>query len=384
MSELEATVQYLSRCITTHRRTIFWLVSAALFIALLIAVKEVTTLVLAAYSIAILLDPLLRKLEKYNLSRAFSIVLIGFLLFVAFLLLVLLAIPPLLQQYHQLLIDLPRYIQTVIEKGSQLSQSWLGVSWSGDAKTIVERAKDLVSAVGIEQIKSSALAVGQTVLRGYSFTLTLLNLFLLPFIVFYIGRDLEKFHELLGGFLRPDIQTRVTIVGKQILTHVYAFFEGQLTVAALLAVLYVIGLWLVGLPSALVVGCVSGLLNVVPYLGIACGLVLATVITLVTDPSISQLLLVWGVFVVVQLVEGNFLTPKIVGESVGIHPLGVMLALIVGGQLFGLIGLILAIPAAASIRVLFTYLRSMLEEVEQQDINEVFGKRNTETPIPTE
>ena len=183
--------------------------------------------------------------------------------------------------------------------------------------------------------------------------------------------------------MRPDIRTRVTTVGKQILAHVYAFFEGQLTVSALLAVLYVIGLWLVGLPSALVVGCVSGLLNVVPYLGIASGIVLATVITLVTEPSITQLLLVWGVFVAVQMLEGNFLTPKIVGESVGIHPLGVMLALIVGGQLFGLIGLILAIPAAASIRVLFTYLKSMLEEVGESDITDVFGTRTPTEPSPT-
>jgi predicted PurR-regulated permease PerM len=148
------------------------------------------------------------------------------------------------------------------------------------------------------------------------------------------------------------------------MNHVYAFFRGQMTVACVMAVLYWLGLWMVGLPWAFVVGMVSGLLNVVPYLGIAIGAVLATIITLVTEPTLTQLILVWAVFASVQLLEGFVLTPKIVGEQVGIHSLTVIIALIIGGQLFGFAGLILAIPGAAALKVLVNQF--LLDEVDER------------------
>ena len=110
-------------------------------------------------------------------------------------------------------------------------------------------------------------------------------------------------------------------------------------------------------------GTLAGLLNIIPYFGLAIGLLLATVLTFVSEPSVTQFALLYGVFFLVQLLEGSFITPKIVGESVGIHPLVVMVALIVGGQLFGLIGLLIAIPAAASLRVVATHL---LEDLSEQ------------------
>ena len=208
-------------------------------------------------------------------------------------------------------------------------------------------------------------------LKGYSFALAVVNLFLLPFFVFYITRDLEQMHRFVGGFFSPDSRGRIARVGQEILRHVYAFFEGQLTVCAILAVLYAIGLSLVGLPWAVIVGTITGLLNIIPYLGVGIGLVLATVITLVSEPTVFQFALVYGVFIAVQTLEGSFITPKIVGESVGIHPLGVMVALIIGGELLGLLGLIIAIPAAASVRVLFAHLLKVVEDFDDAEAAEV-------------
>ncbi len=108
---------------------------------------------------------------------------------------------------------------------------------------------------------------------------------------------------MIGNFLRPDIRGKVATVGNQILTHVYAFFKGQITVACLLGVLYALGLWAVGLPSAFVIGILSGVLNVVPYLGVAFGLTISTVLTMVGDGEASQLFLVWGVFALVQVLD---------------------------------------------------------------------------------
>ena len=129
-----------------------------------------------------------------------------------------------------------------------------------------------------------------------------------------------------------------------------------------MAILYAIGLSIVGLPLAIVVGAGAGLLNVVPYLGIAIGITLATIITAVSEPSLIQFIKIYSVFGIVQMLEGFFLTPKIVGDSVGIHPFGVMLALIVGGQLFGLLGLVLAVPTAASTRVLFHHMLAVIDD----------------------
>jgi predicted PurR-regulated permease PerM len=218
-----------------------------------------------------------------------------------------------------------------------------------------------VSQLGSEHLSRLGKAVLEAVLRGYSLTLTIFNLLLLPFFLFYIARDLKEIHIVIGKFIRDDIEVKIKAMSDEILSHVYAFFRGQITVSLIMAILYMAGLWLVGLPYAFIVGLLSGLLNIVPYLGIGIGVVLSVVITLVTEPSLAQFAQVLGVFVAVQLLEGTVLTPKIVGGSVGIHPLLAMVALVVAGQLFGLLGLVIAIPGAAALRVLFQTLRREID-----------------------
>jgi len=362
MGELQASDEYIRSSIIRNRKGLFWLISALLLLLLLVKVRELTTLVLLSYGISLLLDPIVSKLEKRNISRSLAVIGIYVLIILVAVLLVLMLVPAAIREYRDLIQFLPDYIKASGEKLDKLLQSYLDISLAGTIDELSVRAREHLSALGTEQIKSFVSGVAQTVLSGYSFVLTIVNLVLLPFLVYYLTRDLRIIHSFLGGFLSEENRKRVRTVGGDILKHVYAFFEGQLTVALILAAMYIVGLWLVGLPKAIIVGLITGLLNVVPYLGIAIGLVLATVISVVTDGSLVQLALVWGVFVVCQAVEGNLLTPKIVGESVGIHPLGVMLTLIIGGQLLGLLGLVLAIPAAAAIRVLFCYLKTSIEE----------------------
>jgi len=354
---MESSQHNVLNLVKENRRALFWIVSVGLFLWLAFAVKEITALVLLSYGLAILLDPLVTRLEKLKLSRSFSVVgiLVSFLVLIFAMLW--LAVPAIITEYAALIKALPNYLQSL---GTRLEN---GLSDYGkfDIQAIVQKAKNYVSALGVEQLKPVTKAIGDTVLRWYSFTLTIINMFLLPFFVYYITRDLKTIHSFIGGFLQPEVRNRVANIGGEILGHVYSFFRGQLTVSCMMAVLYMVGLLIVGLPYAVIVGAVAGLLNIVPYLGIALGIVLATIITVVSDFSWIQLGKVGSVFLIVQAIEGTLLTPKIVGESVGIHPLGVMLALIIGGQLFGLLGLILAIPAAAAIRVLFRHLRKIVE-----------------------
>ena len=367
MSELEKTVSYLSKQLKSHRVSLFWAIAFFCLLLLVIRVREVATLLFASYGISLLLDPIVCWFEKKKSSRTSAIFIIGSILAGAFLLLLVVAVPSLIHEYQQLIIHLPDYVHHLAERLTHIQKSWFALEKPVNFSALAGEAKEYIAALSVEQVKVFAQTGLSTMLKGYSFALAIVNLFLLPFFVFYITRDLEEMHNFVGSFFAAKTRSRISKVGGEILKHVYAFFEGQLTVCAILAVLYALGLWLVGLPWAIIVGTITGLFNIIPYLGVGVGLVLVTLITLVSEPTVFQFALVYGVFVVVQTLEGSFITPKIVGESVGIHPLGVMVALMVGGELLGLLGLIIAIPAAASVRVLFSHLLEIVEDFDASE-----------------
>ncbi len=347
--------------VSVRRKALAWSAVLALLVWLAFTVKEVSSLLLLSYALAVLLDPLIRRFERLGVSRGASIIGIGLVVFLLCLLLLITAVPIIVSEYTDLIAALPEYLHSLSVRLNNIAVSRFNVSLESRLKELVSDLRDYVRALGWDQIKAALRALASTVLRGYSFTLTVFNLLLLPFFVFYIARDLETFHKLVSGFLPAHARSKVGEVCKEVLDHIYAFFRGQLTVSMIMAALYATGLVLIGMPSGFVVGVLAGVLNIVPYLGLALGLSLSLIITLVTDSSWMQLALVGGVFVIVQGLEGMFLTPKIVGESVGLHPLGVMVALIIGGQLLGLVGIIIAVPAAASIRVLFRHLLAAID-----------------------
>ena len=362
--ELQATVEYLTDLAFRHRKLVFWTLFGLCLLWLLAAVKEVTALLLMSYALAILLEPMVSRIERVGISRSNAIISFGVLLIAGVVTVLGLAVPAAIQEYSRLMEVFPGFVEQTANSAVGLLREWFGIELNIAPDQVLSRIKESSSLIGVEQLKNVGTAAASTLLSGYSLTLTILNLTLLPFFVYYVACDLAGIHRFLGSFMAPNVKAQVSSIGEEILGHVYAFFRGQITVSLIMAGLYVVGLFLVGLPYALAVGLIAGVLNIVPYLGIGVGLVFATIITLVTEPSWNQVLLVWGVFVGVQLVEGSFLTPKIVGESVGIHPLAAMLALIVGGQLFGLVGLIIAIPGAAAARVLVRRMLTQLDTLE--------------------
>ncbi len=367
-NQFDDSIDDIKEWVVEHRKALVWIILAVLFYWFLIAIKETTTLVILSYALALLLDPLVTKLERRGISRSIGIISISLVFFGGIFLIILTAAPAIIAEYSNLIDNLPQYFHVAADRLGFYLEKFFGIKQPQSVEEFWANAQVYFSNLGVTQIRSFFQTVLNTVLSGYSLTLTIFNLIVLPFFVFYIARDLRQIHRLILGFMPRHAAEKVRSIGGEILIHVYAFFKGQITVACILATLYVIGLSIVGVPSALVVGILSGFLNIIPYLGITVGIVLATVITLVSDPSWSHLLSVWAVFIVVQSLEGSFLTPRIVGKSVGIHPLGVMLALIIGGQLLGLLGLVIAIPVAASLRVLFRHLLKALEEPSPLDV----------------
>ena len=231
MGELEETVAYLRTAVQTHRKTIFWSVCALLFFLLVAQVKEVASLLLASYGLALLLDPVVTRFEERGVSRTVAILGIGGVLFAFGLLLLVLLVPAVVGEYQQLIVNLPDYVRSAAEKSSVFAERWLGVEPPESLDQVADEARQYVAAIGVEQLKAAGAALGKTALQGYSLALTVFNLLLLPFFVFYLTRDLRAFHRTLGSFLDTETQTRISTIGKEILTHVYAFFKGQLTVS---------------------------------------------------------------------------------------------------------------------------------------------------------
>ncbi len=347
-TERDHSKQLLFDFIQHYRSLILWSIALVAVFWVAFAVKEVSSLLLLSYGVATLVEPVVRRCER-GMSRGLAVIAVLTLITLLLLLLTLLAIPVFIEQYRNLIAVLPGYLGATID----LAKILLREHFHYELPVTADEYKQLiVDHLSPEQLHQLGSTLFTTVLSGYSITLTILNLSLLPFFIFYISRDFHQINGFIVGLLPGEMREQTVSICRQILVHVYAFFRGQLTVAVLMGLCYVVGLTLVGMQSSVVVGILSGLLNIVPYLGITLGIILSSLITLVTEPSWMQFLLVWGVFAVVQFLEGFILTPKIVGESVGIPSLAVIVALMVGGQLFGMLGLILAIPGAAAVRVL--------------------------------
>jgi predicted PurR-regulated permease PerM len=267
------------------------------------------------------------------------------------------AVPAIVDEFRRLITNLQHYVETSRQKlGPVVDRLLDATPFAGllhqDIDHLFASAPDLVASINGESVKRVLNAVGGTLLQGYSKALTLVNIALLPFIVYYLAVDLPRLHAFFLGIFPLTKRAKVESIVSEIDTYVSAFVRGQAIVCCVLFVLYSFGLWLVGVDLWLLLAAISGFGNIIPYVGFLTGIVLSSVMALVTFGDVSHMLYVWGVYAAVQALEGTFITPKILGDSVGLSPLVIILALFVGGQLFGLLGIFLAVPAAAALRVL--------------------------------
>lgn len=325
---------------------IFWLVSE---------LREIVVLIIVGYSVAFILDPWLDVLERRKIRRSngfFILMVVAVLLAVGFFLI---GIPPLAEEFHRVTTALPEMVGVANHK-VLLALEWLSAKSGVDLSVDMVREKlSSLPQIGADTVQKVISGVVGFLLQGYSLTLTLVNLLLLPFIVYYLAVDLDRFHEWVSSIIPSQSKKQWRKIFSEINLYVRAFVSGQFTVALILFFLYAIGFWFVGFKQWLFLASIAGLGNIIPYVGSISGFVLATLLSLVGFGEVSHLLWTWGVFGVVQFLEGTLITPRIVGEKVGLSPLLVILALFAGGKLFGLLGIFLAVPAAACIRVLASH-----------------------------
>ncbi len=336
-----------------------WMIATMIMGWLLYLLAPVLTPFIAAALLAYMGDPLADRLQKFRLPRALAVATVFLLTFLFLALLVLLVGPLIRQQIATLFASLPSII-------SQIEQVWL----PGFANFFdLELGDDVGLGAFLAQYKDMAGSWGATLLSSVTTTgsmlaAAVLSLFLIPIITFYLLRDWDSIISHLVALLPSSQRETIVELARQTDDVLGAFLRGQLMVMFALAVIYSLGLTLVGLEFAIAIGVVSGLVSFVPYLGFVFGIGIAS-LTVVLEPNpLLHLIGVVATFTIAQMFEGSFLTPKLVGDKIGLHPVLIIFAIAAGGQLFGFFGILLALPAAAVLSVLvrFAYDRYLKEQ----------------------
>jgi predicted PurR-regulated permease PerM len=191
-----------------------------------------------------------------------------------------------------------------------------------------------------------------------------LNLVMIPVVAFYLLRDWDDLVERVHALIPRAVEPVVSRLARESDDVLGAFLRGQLSVMLVLGAFYGVGLWLVGVSVGPLIGMIAGLISFVPYLGAITGVVMGVIAALVQYQDWTHVLLVLGVFAVGQTLEGYVLVPKLVGDKIGLHPVAVIFAVLAGGELFGFLGVLLALPVASVVMVVLRYLHARYTQSE--------------------
>ena len=339
---------------TKQQQLRFWLGGVVAFLLFLYIFDEILLPFVVGMAVAYFLDPPTDKLEARGLGRGLATSLVVILFFVLMVLATLLLVPILQSQILGFADRLPGYIaglrETALPLLTELGQKFgvdVGAS-AGDAAK--EMAADAVNFVF------------QLLRRAWSGGLALFNILTLlvitPVVAFYLLRDFDHMIAALNSWLPRQHAKTVRGLLAEIDEVMAGFIRGQGTVCLILASYYGLGLTLAGLEFGLIIGLLSGLVSFIPFVGATTGLVLSMLTALtqfLPDGDFLRLGIIAVIFVVGQVLEGYILTPRLLGDRIGLHPVWVMFALLAGGALFGFVGVLIAVPAAAAIGVMVRF-----------------------------
>ncbi len=324
-----------------------WLSFAAVVVLLLYLLSPILTPFVAAGILAYICNPLVQRLSVRKVPRTLAVALVmgGLLLLSGLLLLIML---PLLEKEISLFVTrVPDWIDAARVRLLPQLQQWLGVSVEWDSQAL----KNLLLShwQGAGGVAGKVLPwLGSS---GGAIVGMLVNLLLIPVAMFYLLRDWDALVARLDELIPREWHGKVTEIFAEVDLVLAEFLRGQISVMLLMSTYYVAALWLAGLEFALPIGILAGMLVFVPYLGMIIGLSLATLAAVMQFPGFGGVLLVWAAFGAGQLLEGMVVTPWLVGNRIGLHPLAVIFALLAFGQVFGFFGLLLALPLSAILLV---------------------------------
>ena len=298
-------------------------------------------------------DPMVDRLEARRMQRNTAVVLVFSVMTLVLAIVAILLVPLLEQQLVTLVESLPNYRDWFVQTALPWIERRTGLqilSWLDPERLFQLIREHWQSAGGV-----AATVLGYVSRSGFALMGWLANIVLLPVLTFFFLRDWDLLVERVGALVPRDHYDTVRRLARESDEVLGGFLRGQLTVMLILGVMYAIGLWAVGLNLGILIGLIAGLLTFVPYLGPASIVIFGGIAALVQYGDWQHLAGVAVVFTVGQIIESYWLTPKLVGDKIGLHPMAVIFAVMAGGTLFGFLGMLLALPVAAVANVLLRY-----------------------------
>lgn len=312
--------------------------------------------VFIAFGLAYLFFPLIQRLEKFGIHRNIAVLSVFFMSTLINVGILIAIIPGIVNDLKDLMNEFPQSVEMALQQIERLAQ-WAGINVSLNTmmlKAYIYKHAQEISA-GVLNTLTSGFGVAFTGISKW--LLSIVNVLLIPIFFFYFVSDFEKIIDQIESFIPPGVRTAVHTYIESINQILRGYLRGQFLVAAILATLYSIGLSIVGIKFGFLIGLLTGFLSFIPYVGFLTGICLSLLMVLANFTGMSQLVGLAVVFGLIQALESFLITPRLVGNSVGLSPLASLLALLIGGNVLGLFGMLLAIPTAAFIKIVLNDLK---------------------------
>ncbi|MER8848121.1 AI-2E family transporter [Mesorhizobium australicum] len=335
-----------------RRQIFFWLAGAAILALFLYVFSDILLPFVAGMVLAYFLDPVADRLQRLGLSRFMATVVILITFLIVLVLAFVILIPVLATQMADFASKLPEYLTRLQSLITSFDPKWLEQKFGVNANGLRDGLNSLLtSGFGLlttvfTSIWSSGVAL-----------VSVVSLFVVtPVVAFYMLLDWDRMVAVIDSWVPRDNVATVRAIARDVNTATAGFVRGQGTLCLVLGAMYATGLTLTGLNFAILIGLFAGLISFIPYVGSLTGLVLAVGVAFVQFwPDWTMIVAVAVVFFIGQFIEGNILQPRLVGKSVGLHPVWLMFALFAFGALFGFVGLLIAVPASAAVAVLVRF-----------------------------
>lgn len=334
------------------RQMTFWVATLVVALAVLWLLRDILLPFVAGMALAYLLDPFANRLERAGIGRLWATLAILAFFVVVFLLLIIAVAPLLSTQLAAFIERIPGYVTRLQTLVTDPNRPWLskilGEGFPDAEKAISELAKQ--GAGWLAAFLRSLWSGGRALISLFSL------LVVTPVVAFYLIYDWKRLVEAIDGWIPIPHRQTVRELAHDIDRAIAGFVRGQTGVCLILGSFYAVALTLAGLNFGFLIGLFSGLISFIPFVGSLSGLMIASGVAVAQFfPDWVAIATVVAIFLVGQFIEGNVLSPKLVGQSVGLHPVWLMFALFAFGSLFGFVGLLLAVPLAAAAGVLMRF-----------------------------
>jgi predicted PurR-regulated permease PerM len=337
-----------------QRNTWFWVAGFLLFFLGLWLLSAILLPFVAGIAIAYFLDPLVNRLEQLRMPRGLAAFVV-LTLFLTLLVLVIMLVVPILEAQ---VLDLAARLPSLLAAARREAEDLMQMAQQRLSPEDFAKLRDAVGGKLADMFAVLGLVFRDVVTRGLALANLLSLVFVTPVVSFFLLRDWNRILVRLDGWLPRAQAATIREQARRIDEILSAYLRGQLSVCVVLGIYYAVGLTLLGLNFGSVIGLLVGVLAFIPYVGFAIGFVLALLLALTQFSDQHHVLYVVALFIAGMTIEGNLLTPKLVGERVQLHPVWVVFALLSFGTLFGLLGVLIAVPMAAVIGVLVRFALS--------------------------